>query len=219
MRIGAFDIETAPQLELLPLALEAARARAEARREDPSGVDEEAVKREMSLSPVFGRIVAVGTLDDTQEEPTIFVGQEEREILEVVWHNLEGADLFITYNGIAFDVPFLKLRSSILGVRSVVEISTKRYIWLNHMDLYQLITAWGGNRSRYLKLDLETVAKVLGIEVPVGNGAEVPKLFEAGDWDAIKRHLEADLKATLGVWERLGRPGLVEVEELLEVPF
>jgi len=218
MRVVTFDVETAPNLDLFDLAFSSARQRAERRGENPDGVDPETVKREMALSPLFGRVIGFGILDADGSEPLIWVGDREEEIVELAWHHLEGADLYVSFNGMAFDVPFLELRSSILGIRPTVTISTRRYIWLNHCDLYQLLTAWNGNRTRYLKLDLPTVCRALDVEPPVGDGAEVPKLFEAGNFEAIREHLESDLRATLGIWRALGCPGLVE-QGIQEVPF
>ena len=182
----------------------------------------------MSLSPVFGRIAGVGLLDagSGEPEPRVWVGEDEREILDLFWHNVEGYDLFISWNGLAFDLPWLYVRSMIHSIRPTVRISTVRYRLpgeTNHVDLFALLTDWRGNRTRHLKLDLGTVARALGVEPPVGDGAEVPALFEAGDFETIREHLESDLRATLGIWERLGCPGLPSGElvsaSVGEVPF
>jgi len=221
MRICIFDIETCFNSALLDLALKAARQRAERRGEDPGGIDPEAVKGEMSLSPIFGRIVAVGLLDADEGRPRIWVGEDERELLELFWHNAEGYDLFISFNALRFDLPWLLIRSMVNGIRPTVHISTARFRYpgeSNHLDLFALLTDWRGNQTRHLRLDLKTIAQVLGVEVPAGDGAEVPKMVEAENWEGIKCHLKADLEATLRIWERLGRPGLIEVEEM-GVPF
>ncbi len=221
-RVCVFDIETAPNPQLIALALSCARERAARRGEDSAEIDESAVVAEMALSPLFGRVVAVGLLDaDFPDEPLIAVGADEAELLHKFWHWAAGFDLYVGYRSMSFDVPFLELRSRILGVDIAVEISQRRYCWHNHIDVYEILTAWRGNRTRHLRLDLATVCCVLGVEPPVGDGAEVPTLVENGDWDAIKRHLESDLRATLGIWRALGCPGApsfaVELEK--EVPF
>lgn len=208
MNAVIFDIETVPDVELLDLALESARSRAEARRnDDPENVNVEAVKGEMALSPIFGRIVAVGTIDAEDENRLIRVGESESQIVESMWSNLAGYGLFVGFNSMSFDVPFLELRSRVLGVHIPVQISQRRYYWQNHIDLLQLLSNWRGNRTRHLKLDLATMARVLGVEPPVGASAEIPRLYESGEYGAIEDHLESDLRATFEVWKRLGSPG------------
>lgn len=204
-RCLVFDIETSLNPVLVELALAGARSRAEARGQEPP--EGELVQAEMSLSPVFGRIVAVGIMDVDTEESLLWAADDERELLRLFWHSVQGVDLFIGYNSMAFDVPFLELRARILGVEIPVEISQRRYYIHNHLDLYEIISAWRGNRSRHLRLDLGTVARALGVEPPMGDGAEVPKLAEAGDFESIRKHLESDLRATLSLWRRLGCPG------------
>jgi predicted PolB exonuclease-like 3'-5' exonuclease len=210
MKASTFDLETSPQPDFFSLALEAARARAEARGEAPEGIDEEAVRGEMSLSPLWGRIVAVGLLDVDSKEQMIWASEDEREILTAFWGAVEQTELFIGYNSLGFDLPWLTLRSAVLGVQPTVRISQARYRQpgdSNHLDLFAWLTDWRGNRTKHLKLDLSTVARVLGVEPPVGDGSEVPTLFEAGDFETIRQHLASDLKATLGVWRALGSPG------------
>ncbi len=225
MRAVIFDVETTHNSALFDLALEAARSRAERRGE--VDVDEETVRAEMSLSPVFGRIVAAGLLDVDFDEPVVLAHDDERELLQAFWHHVQGYDLYVTWNGLSFDLPWLTVRSLIQGVRPTVRISTARFRHpgeSNHLDLFALLTDWRGNRSKHLKLDLSTVARALGVEPPEGDGAEVPRLVERGDWEAIKRHLESDLRATLGIWKALGEPGRANAEAGMEpvpmsVPF
>ena len=222
-----FDVETAPNPELVELALEAAQARARAERKgngNGSEPDPEAIKADMALSPVYGRIIGVGVLsvgeDREAGEPWVWIGEDERAFLELFWHHAEGCGLFISWNGLAFDVPWLYVRSLVRGVRPTVRISTARFRYpgeSNHLDLFALLTDWRGNQTKRLKLDLATVARTLGVEPHVGDGAEVPKLWERGDYDAIREHLASDLRATLGVWRALGCPGLTW--EPIEVPF
>lgn len=209
-RACVFDVETAPNPALFNLAFDAAQRRAEARRnDDPNNIDPEAVKQEMALSPVFGQIVAAGLLDAGTQEVSIEIGPE-CEILERFWRLAAGYGFFAGFNSLGFDLPWLVLRSSLNGICLSVRISQARYRApgdSNHLDLYAWLTDWRGNRTKHLKLDLATVARAVGVEPPTGDSAEVPKLYQAGDEAAIRRHLEGDLWATLAIWDRLGRPG------------
>lgn len=229
-RACIFDIETAPDERLVPLALKVAQARAEAKAkrwarsgsgsraqfrseaEGSGGAPEADVLGEMSLSPVFGRIVAVGILYWDEDEPQIWLGPDERRLLQAFWEAVEGCELFVSWNGLAFDLPWLYVRSMVQGVSPTAWISAARYRWpgeSNHLDLFALLTDWRGNRTKHLKLDLATVCQALGVKPPEGDGAEVPKLWRRRDYEAIARHLASDLRATKGIWEALGQPGLV----------
>ena len=227
MRALVFDLETCANAALVELALEAARIRGEARKNGSKEIDEEAVISEMALSPVFGRIVGIGVLDAAIGKPHVWVGEDERELLELFWHHAQGCELFISWNGLSFDLPWLHVRSLVRGVLPSVRISTARYRGpgeSNHIDLFALLTDWRGNRTRHLKLDLATVARAFGVKPPMGNGAEIPQLFEAGDLEAVERHLESDLQATLGIWRALGCPGLDGMganaaRNIADVPF
>ena len=220
MRILVFDIETAPQPALRGLAEAASQARKPTRGseivldEDEASQDrlQDEIAKEMALSPLYGQVVALGAWDAQMASPHLWVGGDEREMLEEFWGYVQGCDLFVSWNGLAFDVPWLYVRSMILGVEPTARISAARYRYpgeSNHVDLYALLTDWRGNRTKHLKLDLATVARILGVEPPVGDGADVPRLWELGDVKAIRKHLASDLRATLGIWERLGCPGLV----------
>lgn len=224
MRTAIFDIETAPNPQLAGLARACAQERAAGRGEAPedAAVDEEAVRAEMALSPIFGKVVAVGLLDADTDGCIVLAGDDERELLELFWHHAQGYDLYVTWNGLSFDVPWLYVRSLVQGVRPTVRISTARYRWpgeSNHLDLFALLTDWRGNRTRHLRLDLSTVARALGVEPPEGDGADVPALWEKGDIDSIRKHLESDLRATLGIWRALGEPGRVPQPDEVLVPF
>jgi len=214
LRAVIFDIETSYNPKLFSLALSSALERAKAGAE----IDEQVVKSEMALSPLYGRIIAVGALDAEADKPLVFTG-DEREILQAFWKAAQGYDFFVGWNSLAFDVPFLELRSWLNGIEPTFEISQRRYAVTNHVDLYMLMTAWKGNRFKLLKHDLSSVALALGLKPPMGDGAQIPTLYERGDLDAIKEHLKSDLQAIKAIWERLGRPGVEHDRAFESVPF
>jgi hypothetical protein len=209
------DIETCANAELVKLALKAAADRATSRGEDPKAVDPDEVRQEMALSPLWGRIVAVGTLGLDDPAPTIRIARastDEAELLRWLWQQISEADLVITFNGSRFDCRWVLIRSLVCRVEIPLLPRTFWWGWKPgdtpvrpaHVDLYNLLY----HRSRHLRMNLATVCQILGVEPPVGDGADVPRWWAEGRYSELQRHLASDLKATLEVWRKLGQPGL-----------
>ncbi|GIW57375.1 MAG: hypothetical protein KatS3mg083_320 [Candidatus Dojkabacteria bacterium] len=50
-----------------------------------------------------------------EEEKVKYYACDEKEILEHFWETIVKYDRYITFNGRAFDIPFIRIRSAILG--------------------------------------------------------------------------------------------------------
>ncbi len=126
--------------------------------------------------------------------------ENEKELLEKFWEDIKKFRQFITFNGRAFDCPFLILRSGILGVKPSRDLMTHRYESEIHIDLLELLTFHGIVR----KFNLDFYAKIFGIESPKAmmNGLEVKKMFTEGEGLEIAKYCHGDLVATEKLWER-----------------
>jgi hypothetical protein len=52
---------------------------------------------------------------------------------------------------------------------------------------------------------LKSYAKRYGLEVEDQiDGKEIPALVQAGDWDAVRSHIESDVRLTVALAQRLG---------------
>lgn len=85
----------------------------------------EELKDGLGFSPLTGQICAIGVLDidknkgvvyyqhpgdapkDFEENGVTFRAMSEKEMLEKFWEGARSYDEFVTFNGRAFDVPFL----------------------------------------------------------------------------------------------------------------
>jgi hypothetical protein len=230
MRALAFDLETCANSALIELALEAAADRATGRGEDPKAVDPAEVRMEMALNPLWGSVIAVGVLGLDDPAPAIRIALElerdpasEAELLRWLWQQILKSDVVISFNGCHFDCRWLLIRSLLHGVAIPPLPRTFWWGWKPgdrlmrpiHVDLYVLLR----HRSRHLRLNLSTVCRLLGIDPPQGSGEDIPKLWEEGDYDAIREHLASDLRATLAVWRRLGFPGRQPRATPRDLPF
>src|SRR5690606_6987297 len=91
--------------------------------------------RYTSLYPFTAKCVAIGMFDVKKEKSYVYYesekneeweaedktvqykGMPEKEMLESFWRISNYVDQFITFNGRNFDIPFLMLRSAMLGVK------------------------------------------------------------------------------------------------------
>ena len=181
--------------------------------------DEQKVKDELGFSPLTGEIVCIGVLDveknkgviyyqsdekseDFEEKDIIYKSMGEQEMLEKFWQGLAKYDQVISFNGRAFDAPFLNIRSAIHGIRPSKNLIPYRYATdTNHIDLYDQLTFYGTSRS---KGNLHMFCRAFGIKSPKENGVtgdNVTELFKNKKFLDIARYNAGDLLATAELYK------------------
>src|SRR5581483_11820698 len=131
----------------------------------------EDLKNGLGFSPLTGEIVAIGVLDFHKNEGGVYYqapGQKheelkedgialkqmtEEEMLRKFWELASRYQVFITFNGRAFDVPFLMVRSAIHGIRPTKDLMRGRYLYQNnpealHIDLAEQLSFYGATRKK-----------------------------------------------------------------------
>ena len=111
-----------------------------------------------SFDGTFSQIVCIGLLEfSDQLEPrgsVAWYGGDERELLRQFWSRLaqNRPSLFITHNGLGFDLPFIKKRSIIHQVKPSLDDQPGQVPHgtgvRHHGDLEQLGYAWMGETRR-----------------------------------------------------------------------
>lgn len=212
--IGAFDEAQQEYLfrdaERLPDPDERAKRRAE-------------ISQMFSLWPFTAQVVCIAMVnadtgrgqvlfqsDDFEEEavegatgPVEFAPQpDEGELLTAFWDVAHRYDSIVTFNGRGFDVPFLYLRSALLGV----PITRKdwlgyRYQTEPHTDLAEQLTFYNvsGREGAARKFNLDFYCKAFGIPSPKAfgiSGMDVPDLLAAGEYRKIAEYCLRDVQAT-----------------------
>lgn len=118
-----------------------------------------------ALSPLTGKVLAIGFKDDASDEITILHGDDEEYILRTFISNAKdvSAAPLIGYNIIGFDIPFLKRRAWKYGIK-VPAWWTAKAGWGKAPMVVDLMEEWkcGDYRAAFAKLD--HVAKFLGLE-------------------------------------------------------
>lgn len=216
-----FDIETSGQnfSELDPISQEYMLKYAEDEEEEAS------IKDQLSFYPLTGSVVAIGMLNPETDQGMVLMQEKkgieipelleegitawsgsEKEMLEKFWELAKKYSRFITYNGRGFDVPFLMIRSAILGVTPSKNLLSNRYLSLQrkealHIDLCDQLSFYGASRKKFT---LHMWTKAFGIASPKEDGVDgedVTRLFNEGKLEDIARYNVRDIKATAQLYD------------------
>lgn len=191
----------------------------------------------LAINPHTGKVILIGMLTDVQKNDTIWEaitfpegadameqttiyqillgldGKSEADILKMTWEciseMLDDGGQIITYNGKAFDIPYLIRRSIILNIQPTHRRGgtnifypydlIKKYSSEAHLDLFEKLNPNYGDF-----VSLNKWAYVMGITTDMGSkGSDVGEWFEKGEFDKIKEHCSEDLWKTFWVYERM----------------
>ncbi len=216
-----FDIETVGfELENLAESQREFLFRYAEKEKDPIIKEEkkdEAV-RYLSLYPFTAKIISIGLLNtDTEGTQVLFTsdkyeeweveeknikykGIAEPELVKLFWKYISKVDKVITFNGRNFDLPFLMLRSAMLGIKPTVNLIHNRYNITRHIDLLDQFTFYGITR----KFNLDFYCHAFGIPSPKEKGItgmEVKELYKAGRIKDIAVYCGEDVKATYELYK------------------
>jgi uncharacterized protein YprB with RNaseH-like and TPR domain len=185
------------------------------------------VKEGLGLSPLTGRIAALGVYDtekhqgvvyfsapdvelkEYREENFLFKPRTEGEMLQAFWEGVKNYKEVVSFNGRGFDVPFMMIRSAANAIKPSVDLMAKRYLdsrgqAIRHVDLFDQLSFYGAVRR---KGSLHLFCRAFGIKSPKANGItgeEVNKLFKEKKYQEIAEYNSWDLIATaelFKVWQ------------------
>jgi uncharacterized protein YprB with RNaseH-like and TPR domain len=176
----------------------------------------------LGFSPLTGKVVAIGLYDleraqgavyyvgadDTPEEVVgdfIMKVRSEEAMLQEFWEGALEYDTFVTFNGRAFDMPFIIHRSVAHGIRPTRELMKYRYLSQQsapyHIDLQDELT-WYGSMMRRPSLHL--FCRAYGIKSPKAGGVsgdDVAQLFAQKQFRDIALYNSHDVVATKELYE------------------
>jgi len=183
------------------------------------------LKDGLGFSPLTGQIVAVGVFDVDKEKGGVyyqspgskqprfeengvtFEAMEEKDIVRKFWDVAREYDVFVTFNGRTFDVPFLMVRSAINDVRPSKDLMRGRYLYQQHadaihIDLLDQLSFYGALRK---KGSLHLWTRAFGIKSPKSEGVtgdDVRDLFKRKKYLDIARYNVGDLVATKELYRK-----------------
>jgi hypothetical protein len=201
-----FDIETIPQRAPLgPVAQKALENKlAWQKNRNEEDDPDESVRRTMGTSPYLGEIITIGYQIGNQT-PIALIGPEET-ILKDFWKVLETFEgVFVSYNGIKFDVPFIIRRGMYYGITPTNKnfLNLKRFSFYPHFDVYQALSDWG---QPNLTLSLDQACEFFGIRSSKIDGikaSQVAQAFTEGRIKEIAEYCKRDVVATAQIFELL----------------
>jgi hypothetical protein len=177
-----------------------ARAEADQRRQL-----EDELYEKSAFDGTFSRIVCIGLLmlTDTLEAQgaVAWYGTNEKRLLEEFWTRLGHLrpSLFITHNGLSFDLPFIKKRSIIHQVKPSLDIPLAKF---RTEPVYDTMAVWSNWEQRgWIKLDV--LARALNVATKSGSGKQVAELWAKGAGKEIAEYCLQDTYVTYACYCRM----------------
>lgn len=168
-----------------------------------------------SLDPYAGRIISVGMSTELQPEPQVATCRTEDDERKALAAFLMAASSrhVIGYCCLPFDLPWVLTRARLLGL-SVPDIDLRKYGNRQVTDLYDLLTFYGAIPEPAMRRTLKNFCRRFGIPVDDATaGADIPRLVQAGDWEAVAAHNRSDVWLTMRLAERLGLITVTQEQE------
>jgi DNA polymerase elongation subunit (family B) len=156
------------------------------------------------IHPLFSRVLVIGFKAQNGETELLYY-KDEKELLTKFWSRIQELkpDLFVTFNGYNFDIPFLHVRSKVNGVTPLNEINLNKWRseTSNHYDCMQVLSS----NQTFLNVALDISCRIFNIPIPEQRfyGEDVYKLYEAGKLEAIKEHCGQDIELTEQLYLKL----------------
>lgn len=206
-----FDIETIPQgnSELSVTQKEEIERKVMKALDKEPKADPIALKNKiMGTSPYFGKIICLGvhlSSDFNQEgESDVLIGSEEK-ILKDFWNIVKNRNiLYVSYNGLSFDVPFIIKRAMRFNMKPSDRnfLKTRRYASSPHYDVKEVISDW----DRFAAPTLKLACDLVGIPSPKEGEVKAEGVYEAflaGEIDKIAAYCERDVVATYKLYQAI----------------
>lgn len=210
-----FDAETIPQQEPLTEIQqeELDRQLEKTFTKNPEWTDVEKEKHRrliMATNPFYGEIVCIGLHAAKQNgslsNSTSIIGEpDEKSILTRFWNILgKFKGLFISFNGINFDVPFILKRSMKYGLvpTNNTFLDMRRFRASSHFDVKLVIADY----DKYAFGTLRLMCDHFGIKSPkegVVKAENVEEEFKKGNIKLIAEYCLKDVEATYQLYKKL----------------
>jgi len=215
-----FDIETVgKEWESIPESTQYALTRWIGQQpvsdEEKDRLSEEA-KEKLSLSPFTGEVISLAMYDverrmgavyfqaddsvlDYQESDWKYKVRTEKEILEDFWESVRSYDVFVTFNGRAFDIPFLIHRSVMQSIRPSMNLTGQRFVHKQthpyRVDLMDEFFFYGAMQRRP-SLQLLCDSYGVSYEKAGMGGEDIGEFFTNKKYRDIAEKNAADVSAT-----------------------
>lgn len=146
----------------------------------------------LSVNPLYCGICCIGFAIGKYPPMSLYCGNDillERAHLEMLWRLMARHNPIIGYGVSFFDIPVIKARSMILGVKPTRMIDNRKYGSIDVVDLCRSLF------EDHKSFGLGKVCQALGIDsaMPDVDGSHVYEMWKAGDMNGIRRYCEDDV--------------------------
>jgi DNA polymerase III epsilon subunit-like protein len=181
----------------------------------------ENVKSRLSFSPFTASIISLAVYDVERKTGAVyfvsdtpgenftvddftFKQRTEAEILEDFWEGATSYDVFVTFNGRSFALPFIYHRSVMNEVKPTVDIARQRFLTRQslpyHVDLLDELSFYGGLTHRP---SLQLLCGAYGIDnASLLGGEEIADAFAEKRFRYIAEKNMGDVQAIHGLYEK-----------------
>lgn len=152
----------------------------------------------------FGEVQHYRQAQPVEENGISYKPLTEKGILIDFWDTISKYDTIITFNGRAFDCPFILTRTALHQLTPSRDIMPNRYSD-KHIDLFDRLSHYGTLRKKF---NLDIWCRTFNIKSPKSEGItgyDVKRLFKEGRFLDIAKYCAGDLWATRELfltWER-----------------
>jgi len=157
---------------------------------------------EMALNPISAQICCFSWHNEKQAQSLMLKEETqaaEKKLIQQIWEVLYEFEHFVSFNGINFDVPLLKMRSLVHRVMPSINISTKRYTVQNHTDCRMIL----GNWDKFASGTLGFYSQILLGKSPKEEytGDQVQDLWDMELFNEIKNYCQFDTVCTMELYQ------------------
>jgi DNA polymerase elongation subunit (family B) len=206
--VVAVDIETIPdeeQLENLPEVKPKANLKDARKIEEDLEAKRVAQREKMALSPFSGRMCAFATTNGKEEYSSVEgcgITTEEsmlKELLDIICHS----NRIVTFNGKQFDLPFILVRSMLLGISSRYYTLNpskmlRRFDTIKHYDLMEVLSFNSMDRVQSLAFYAK---RMLGVTLAKEDYSQFSAYLATIEGrERIREHVLGDVRATWNIY-------------------
>jgi DNA polymerase elongation subunit (family B) len=154
-----------------------------------------------ALSGLTGRIVCISLMIDNGSDINChnLINKDESEILRIFWSLTKPGDVFVGFNIMGFDLPFIRQRSWIKQVLPSRKIDLRRFYSTDVLDCMQMFSNWGSTKYP----SLESLGSVLGFGGKAGDASQVAEWWAKEDFKAIADYCAQDVLLSYNIFWKL----------------
>lgn len=158
------------------------------------------------LNPAYARVLSIGTLyvkdENTAPYEYAFYDDEASMLASFSQYLSDFRGLFVHFNGLEFDVPFLLARMAVHGIQppSVPFCNLTRFQTKPHYDIMQVLCFW-----RSFGISLREACRMFGIPDPkeILGGKPVEEFLRTATAEEIQQYALGDARAEYSIFTKL----------------